>query len=509
MPKIVINEVDNTKRVLDSEVLENVVYIPGFSIKEGSPVHVPTLCRTVSDLVSVFGVQPVFIQDQTYTAEFGDLYNEIMYYAGDKDPAYFMAEQLLISGIPVVYERVNSSAQITKTTLTKDAVSNGFTAGDVDSTLPQESEQGQEPLAVGTYYLLTTTTSDLENPYSYNLFRLKEVSEDDKYVWVELSAFDIPESATITNGIPDKLEISDINVSDLYDYLEERLSLEDDAELTNVLLDKNLYDIQFLTAGGYPVFEYDENSLFEEMVKFAEKRGDCIAVIDHTDRPDRALVGTGSVIDEWQKVITTDKVVMFTPWGELGEQIVAPSFVYLMTLAESTQTNPNWLAVAGKNRGVVSSITGLHIDNPMTRAIADSYMAEGNRCINPIVPMGTDFVIWGNRTAVKTAVNAEKALYFLNMRVMVSDIKKQCYRACEQLMFEQNSDVLWINFKAKIVPLLERIRSSYGLSDYKIIKQPSVKRSKLVATIKVYPIFAVEEFEITVSLEDEEVNVEE
>ena len=76
-------------------------------------------------------------------------------------------------------------------------------------------------------------------------------------------------------------------------------------------------------------------------------------------------------------------------------------------------------------------------------------------------------------------------------------------------MFEQNSDVLWINFKSKIVPLLDEMSSSYGISGYKFIKEPSEYRSQLKCKIKVYPIFAVEDFDITVVLSKEEVRVEE
>ena len=76
-------------------------------------------------------------------------------------------------------------------------------------------------------------------------------------------------------------------------------------------------------------------------------------------------------------------------------------------------------------------------------------------------------------------------------------------------MFEQNSDVLWINFKSKIMPLLDRMASSNGVSGYKIIKLDSAKKTEVKAQIKIFPIYAVESFDINIVLTNEDVEVEE
>ena len=91
---------------------------------------------------------------------------------------------------------------------------------------------------------------------------------------------------------------------------------------------------------------------------------------------------------------------------------------------------------------------------------------------------------------------------------MVSDVKKTVYQAAQRLMFEQNNDILWINFKALITPLLDSMVSGYGLSGYKIIKNASNDKTRLSAIVKLYPIYAVESFEITIVLSDQEITVE-
>ena len=45
---------------------------------------------------------------------------------------------------------------------------------------------------------------------------------------------------------------------------------------------------------------------------------------------------------------------------------------------------------------------------------------------------------------------------------MVSDVTKLAYNTAKSLMFEQNSNILWINFKAGLTPLLDKLMSGQG-----------------------------------------------
>ena len=90
---------------------------------------------------------------------------------------------------------------------------------------------------------------------------------------------------------------------------------------------------------------------------------------------------------------------------------------------------------------------------------------------------------------------------------MVSDVKKIAYTAAKSLIFEQNTDVLWINFKAKVTPLLDKLLSGSGISNYKIIKEPTTNKTKIKAKIILYPVYAVEQFEIDIILRDEDVEI--
>lgn len=301
----------------------------------------------------------------------------------------------------------------------------------------------------------------------------------------------------------------------------------------------NEVDVKYITAGGYPVYELgywgsavgtlcQYNILVDKMTILAEERADAVAIFDHTNNPSRALIGTGSVYakangDRLLAVGQDQFGVMFTPWGNYGLSRTYPgaprnigfefgaSFAYLLSLAKSLKTNPNWYAVAGASRGLVPRLDHLLTDKTLTNAIANKYQEEtdGTCCINPITnikPYG--LCIWGNRTMKKNDSAAEGyAASFLNIRSLICDVKKQAHMAAQSLMFEQNNDVLWINFKAMMTPLLDRMLSGNGVSSYKIIKVETDSQIKLAAQIKIWPIYAVEEFEIGIQITDEEVTV--
>ena len=90
----------------------------------------------------------------------------------------------------------------------------------------------------------------------------------------------------------------------------------------------------------------------------------------------------------------------------------------------------------------------------------------------------------------------------------MNDIKKACYVAARTLTFEQNSDILWVNFKALISATLDEMKANSGISGYKLIKQATREKAKLVAVVKVFPIEAVEDFDFTIELTDSQISVE-
>lgn len=307
-----------------------------------------------------------------------------------------------------------------------------------------------------------------------------------------------------------------------------------DSSSEDGLSDKGNYSIKYLTSGGYPVYEYNNNSIVGKMVKLSEARGDCVAILDHTDNLDR--VSNIGISGSLYKTVSEDTTfqtrgeyaTMFTPWStylrttvdknSTGDPITSEpfrmpaSFAYLMSLADSIQTNASWLAVAGTTRGIVGNLAPGGMTTEIPNGAADKMQPRQGIAINAITnikPYG--YTIWGNRTLKKNAENLT-ATSFLNIRNLVSDVKKTCYRAARTLTFEQNTEVLWVNFKSKIAPTLDRMLSGYGISGYKIVRdtqhEKAAEKATICAKVILYPVYAVEDFYITIVLKDDEITVE-
>lgn len=99
MANITIRETDLTTAG-SSSVTENVVYIPGYA-KMG-PIGEPTECSTLSEFESIFGTSP-------YKFKNSNSYNGISYSAGDYEKSYYYAAELLKAGLPIVFERIETS----------------------------------------------------------------------------------------------------------------------------------------------------------------------------------------------------------------------------------------------------------------------------------------------------------------------------------------------------------------------------------------------------------------
>ena len=295
-----------------------------------------------------------------------------------------------------------------------------------------------------------------------------------------------------------------------------------------IISDKNIYNIKYITTGGYPSFEYNGKSISQAMATLAANRGDCIALIDHTNNASRDLIGINSVYSHAKSntyILSSSSssyAAMFTPYCNyvlnndysnlsINTFSLPASFAYLSCLANSIQSNPSWLAIAGASRGKVISLYSVNTSKIITNSIADNYQSDDSVCINPITnirPYGQ--CIWGNRTLVDNSIKGgTTAISFLNIRNLACDIKKQLYVACQSLLFDQNSDVLWNKFLSLVMPLLDKMITGYGIQNYRIIRTDPSDRSMITAIVRIYPIYAVESFDLTVVLQNGNSTVEE
>lgn len=131
--------------------------------------------------------------------------------------------------------------------------------------------------------------------------------------------------------------------------------------------------------------------------------------------------------------------------------------------------------------------------------------------VNPIYNAGTyGYRIWGNRVVSKTSISqSDRYMNFLNVRMLLCDIKKQIFHTAMRCTFEPNDDIVWINFKTLANSLLDQMKSGRGISWYKWTKEKADEKATIEATLTIKPVEAVESFDISIILTDEEVEIAE
>lgn len=561
--KIIVQEVDET-RPRGSGASSDIVYVPGLCNEFVSAEYrnVPTLCSSVDEFESYFGVDPYkFTEDETVYG--------VSVHTGDYDKAYIYAKELINAGLTVLYEAIcpvdNALVNIAtfapavdgtlkRVTNTKNVFVNKLETVTENVTFGLEGcpAYGKVSLIAKAGVNMTVEITNLA--VSNQKFTVTATDGTHIIEWADASDSDLADvvctaTVKVTGDGHFSLNLVEGDVaadvlvaaSPLANFYEELQNRFDN------LRDKNEYTVKYITSGGYPTFVEVVQSkgkstvvdypFANKMLAVAGERNDAVALIDHPDRPSAPLaVGDNKSIyyaanQHFQNAAYAEFGAMFTPWGDYScvtmqsatasVQAMPASFGYLLCLATAIKTSPNWLAMAGVTRGIVPNLRRLRTDKILSNVIAEEYQpkwgaADGkhNISINAITnvkPYG--LTIWGNRTLKKVATKGTVATNFLNTRNMISDIKKLAYNTAKSLMFEQDSDTLWLSFKSGVSPLLDQLKSGSGISDYKLIKNTTkyngsaLTRGEMSAIIKIFPLYAIEYFEITVVVSDNDVAI--
>ena len=565
MPSINIYERDLTSPY-SVDTTPNIVYIPGYA--NMGPIDTPVLCNTLSEFYSIFGSKPYkFKTAQGYPEiKEGSSPNEItykfstaaapaslLYQIGESENSFVIAAELLSKSLPILFERV-TSGEIARASY-KDNNWGTFTAKDIYSgrvgtliSVMIKSVNADEKHYQLTVKLAASNELGISEKVEVFDFVLDETKVSSSKIYYKYIASDIIDIEWKVNGTPSGFEsvktlslpsgvnyetTDEFNVTDIYKAFMNSCEVENSKLYT--LMDKGEYQIKFLTLGAYPSFEFgldktgtgsiETYNIFDNLIETAAKRGDCIALVDHTNNSTRTLQTTaGSVYANLSAYVKNSLTItrkggdsedgytygaMFTPYAiyKLSTQnntqhTLPASFGYLSAFAASTQVNPNWYAVAGVSRGIPSGLIGL--SQNITNTIADLYQPRNNvaiNCITNIKPYG--YTIWGNRTLKNNSADGDlKALSFLNIRVLTCDLKKTLYQACKRYTFENNTDITWLNFKSQIEPVLAKMLSGNGIASYQIIKVATTKKATIEAIIRLVPIEPVEDWFITIELTD-------
>lgn len=490
--RIKINEIDNTNAAL-SVSSTDIVYIPGLAVKCTSATADGgvTYTYTCAQCDEKYRDTPIlFTTLESFIEAFGNSPFRFMQYTGDEET--------------------------TKTELTYADMEFGFTRS-----------------AALSYKYGTNTFQKLYPASPKETDRVEECVDKSYIFAVQMLNKNIPILFQAFDVVYSNTTINNANII-LTNFYADLAGTADEGTVAPIdqLKDKGAFDFKYLTTGGWPVLEYKDNTAAIKLMGIANDRGDCEVLIDHNDINNRPLAqsdadGIYMAYDNVANSVGADKAGFFTPWADysltsavrvgnetIGSFAFPASYAYLSALARSIITNASWLAIAGTTRGVVGDIIRLRLVKPLTNSIADSYQMKDNEgnpqpgtSVNAITFIKNyGYCIWGNRTGRKNPKGLQ-ATSFLNIRNLICEVKKQAFTSAMSNLFEQDSEIIWINFTAPIRKLLDYMVTNQGLSNYKIVRQQSDQKAKLKCVITLYPIYALEAVEIDVILSDEEVTV--
>lgn len=321
-----------------------------------------------------------------------------------------------------------------------------------------------------------------------------------------------------------------------------------DPNFWECLKDKSTYDFRYLVTGLLTnndgantciksIADHSEEILLDD-ASIQDGRGDCIALIDLDcnayvgKTQTQAIPELAKEAAKWSSAYAA----VFAPYvsyimpddkGYNNNKVFPASFHYLACAANSANNNfAEWYANAGYTRGVSKytiESTGCKLGEIAVQSLEPRFLLKIGKelneektayndinttvAVNLIIKIKSSYYLWGNRTGKKLGTRGASdgdlvAQHFLNIRQLSTTIKKQIYVTCRRLTFDPNSNVLWINFRGLLTPMLEQMKADQGIRDYEFVRDFTDRKALLKARIRIVPIEAVEDFEIGLYLED-------
>lgn len=312
-----------------------------------------------------------------------------------------------------------------------------------------------------------------------------------------------------------------------FSILYKRISSISDVDLADTwtdLDDKGTYDFRYIVTG---LRDNNQNANVQ-IATLARSRTDCTALLDIDERAYTSSINrytstalAKAIADSVNQVGSDTYSPFFGPSVKLGvEQLdayndnqVLPCSLYYLSCAISALKNnyPEHYAVAGYVRGtsslsIISPVIkiGENLNNLLSPRVPTAIDSSTTvtKAVNLITKVKNNYYLWGNRTGEALTENGLVAKHYLNIRQLCTTLKKELYVDCKRLTFNPNSDKLWFDFCSLIRPTLESLKANQGIRDYRILRVDNKIKGRFDAIIRLIPIEAVEDFEITITLED-------
>jgi len=354
--------------------------------------------------------------------------------------------------------------------------------------------------SVYTYLSASRTSNESVSAVSgYTALLDADINKFTAPFWGGFDGFDIVKPDPLYNGGMSSTSTEDDSYA--YHTYTRAIQTVSDPEYINM----NLLTVPGLT----------NTSLTSLMIDKCAERADALALIDLPDvyRPSHeqyyadktSRIGTTPVAAANAlklRRIDSSYGATFYPWvktvdANTSQLVWIPPTVAMMgVLASSERASEIWFAPAGFNRGgLTNGAAGIPITQVSERLSSRDRDTLYEARINPIASFPSEgIVVFGQ----KTLQERPSALDRINVRRLVIFLKKQISILSTQVLFEQNVEATWNNFRALIRPLLASVQTRLGITDYKLILDSTtttpdlVDQNILYAKIMVKPARAIE-----------------
>lgn len=229
-------------------------------------------------------------------------------------------------------------------------------------------------------------------------------------------------------------------------------------------------DVTLLIAGVMPILSDDAVTWANYLIKMAETRHDCIALVSpptfgtygsvyYKDAQD-AIAFTDKIVSSSFGVIDSCAIKVYDQYNGVYRWIAANSTVAGLCAYTDSVADP-WWSPAGYNRGRLMNVTKISY-NPGQMDRDDLYKAR----INPIVQFpGEGTILYGD----KTLQAKPSAFDRINVRRLFNTLEKAISISAKYLLFEFNDEFTRARFVNMVEPYLREVKARRGIYDFRVV----------------------------------------
>ena len=244
--------------------------------------------------------------------------------------------------------------------------------------------------------------------------------------------------------------------------------------------DPDAEDVDFIA-----IPENDNATIIAAMITLCESRADAIAIIQvpYGKSVQQAVAwsnGTGGGAGEPTAVISSSYASIWYPWvkvrdGYLDAEVWIPAQGHVAAAAAYTDAERDpWWSFAGLNRGMLTDV--LDLEHSPTQGERD-YMYAGGNVVNPIISAPEGIVLWGQRTAQRTATSTDR----INVRRLVIYLRTVISSSARILLQEPNDEDTWSRFTIMMSTLCDAVKAGRGIYDYRVVCDATTNTPAIVA----------------------------